>query len=124
MEMFERAARQKTRFAYKGQLSVEDLWDLDVKELDKIYKTLNAKLRVCKEDGLLEKKDEPSEELSLQVDIIRHIVGVKLAEADARAQEAARKEKEQKILAIMAEKQDESLRGKTAEELSAMLDSL
>ena len=39
--IFEVATRNKYRFPYRGQISVEDMWDLPVTELDKIFKTLN-----------------------------------------------------------------------------------
>ena len=58
MDIFEKATREKTRFAYKGFLSVEDLWDLPLMDLDRIFKSLNGKLRMTKEDSLLEIKDK------------------------------------------------------------------
>ena len=33
MELFEIATRKKYRFPYKGLISVEDLWDLSMREL-------------------------------------------------------------------------------------------
>ena len=123
-DIFEQASRSKIRFTYKGLLSVEDLWDLTVQELDKIFKGLNAKLNASKEESLLGPKTQADTDLELAVTIIRHIVEVRLAEIAARELEAARKDKKQKILSIMADKQDESLKSKTPEELAKMLDEL
>ena len=39
---FEIAIRNKYRFPYKGMITIEDLWDLSVTQLDGIFKTLNA----------------------------------------------------------------------------------
>ena len=122
--IFKLASRSKTRFAYKGSLSVEDLWDLSVQELDKIFRGLNAKLKVCKEESLLGPKGSENTELDLQIAIIRRIVEVKLAEATAREEEAARSAKRQKILGLLAEKQDGALAAKSEEELRKMLEEL
>ncbi|MCK9571257.1 hypothetical protein M0R72_20075 [Candidatus Pacearchaeota archaeon] len=125
--IFELASRGKTRkirFAYKGSLSVEDLWDLSVQELDRIFKGLNAKLKVCKEESLLGPKESENTELSLQVAIVRRIVEVKLAEAAAHEMEAEKKAKRQKILSILAEKQDQGLMGQSEEDLKKMLEGL
>ena len=122
--IFELASRMKLRFSYKGVLSVEDLWDLSVHELDRIFKVLNAKLKVCKEESLLGSKSSENTELDLQVAIVRYIVEVKLAEAAARKMEAEKIAKRQKILAILAEKQKGVLASKTEEELTKMLEDL
>ena len=37
--LFVMATRGKYRFPFKGQISVEDLWDLSVKNLDSIFKS-------------------------------------------------------------------------------------
>ena len=59
----EYATRKKLRFSYKGSISTEDLWDLSLEELDRIFKGLNAKVKQSQEESLLEKK-EKSEKLS------------------------------------------------------------
>ena len=122
--IFELASRMKTRFAYKGMLSVEDLWDLTVQELDRIFKALNAKLKVCKEESLLGVKSSENTELDLQIAIVRYIVEVKLAEDAVRKSEVEKAAKRQKILAILSEKQDGALASKTEEELTRMLENL
>lgn len=47
--VFERAAMNKYRFPYKGQISVEDLWDLSLPGLDSVFKHLN-KLKKANEE--------------------------------------------------------------------------
>lgn len=34
--IFEKATKEKYRFPFKGQVSVEDLWDLKLQDLDSI----------------------------------------------------------------------------------------
>lgn len=123
-EMFIKASREKMRFPYKGLATVEDLWDLSVTELDKIYKSLNAKAKQAQEESLLEVKTSEDEELTAQIDIIKYIVSVKLEEKKAAEMAKERKEQRQKIMSIMASKQDEALLGKSIEELEKMLDEL
>ena len=119
--MFEIATREKYRFPYKGQIGVEDLWDLSVGELDKIYKALNREAKQINEESLLAAKSKEDKVLDNK---IRHIVSVKLDEiANAKAAHE-RTEQKQKIMAILANKQDEELRGKSADELKAMLAEL
>lgn len=120
--MFEKASKVKLRFDYRGVCTVEDLWDLSVKELDSIYKTINAKLKQSQEDSLLNTKTKEDEILKLQVDILKHVVEVKLAEAREQAKE--RKIKKQKLTEILASKQDADLQGKSIDEIKKMIDEL
>lgn len=123
-EMFIKASREKMRFPYKGLATVEDLWDLSVTELDKIYKSLNAKTKQAQEESLLEVKTSEDETLTAQIEIIKYIVSVKLEEKKAAEMAKERKEQKQKIMSILASKQDEALQGKSIEELEKMLDEL
>lgn len=121
-EMFIKASRKKMRFPYKGQATVEDLWDLPVTELDKIYKLLNAEAKRAKEESLLESKSEEDEKLAVRIGIIKYIVEVKLEEKKAAELAKERKEQKQKIMQILASKQDEALKEKSVEELEKMLE--
>lgn len=123
-ETFIKASREKMRFPYKGLATVEDLWDLPVTELDKIYKSLNAKAKQAQEESLLEVKTSEDEELTAQIEIIKYIVSVKLEEKKVAEMEKERKKQKQKIMSILASKQDEALQGKSIEELEKMLDEL
>lgn len=123
-KMFETAVRNKMRFPFKGQISVEDLWDLDVNALDNIFKTLNGKVKVSQEESLLQTRSKESDELMLQIEIVKYIVSVKLAEAEARKNAEANRAKKQQILSILADKQENDLKNKTPEELQAMLAAL
>ena len=120
-EMFIKASRKKMRVPYKGQATVEDLWDLPVTELDKIYKVLNAEVKRAKEESLLESKSEEDEKLAVRIGIIKYIVEVKLEEKKAAELARERKEQKQKIMQILANKQDEALKEKSVEELEKML---
>jgi hypothetical protein len=123
-KMFELASRSKLRFSYRGLISTEDLWDLKLEALDEIYRLTNAELKEMSEDSLLEKKQTRAEALELQVMIVKHIFEVKAAEAEARKDARERRAKKERILEIIAKKQDEDLEGKTLDELKALAESM
>lgn len=123
-KMFEVAVRNKYRFPFKGMVSVEDLWDLSVKDLDSIFKVLNSQVKQAKEESLLNKKSEEDKVLDVKIDIIKYIVGVKQEEDSQRLLAKAKKEQKQKILSILADKQYEDLKNKSPEELQKMLAEL
>ena len=122
--MFEVATREKMRFPFKGMISVEDLWDLSVQNLDKVFKTLNSQRKEAQEESLLNTKSSEDERLETQIEIVKHIVSVKLEEQAARVKEAENKEKKQKIMALMAKKDDEEMENMSKEELQKLLDEL
>jgi uncharacterized membrane protein len=112
------------RFPFKGMVSVEDLWDLSVRDLDSIFKTLNAQAKKSQEESLLSSKTKEDETLSAQIEIVKHIVKTKLDEAESAKQSKELKEKKQKLMEMIAEKKDEALRNASVEELQAMLANL
>ena len=123
-KMFEVAVRNKFRFPFKGVISVEDLWDLSVQQLDGIFKTLKSQEKKAQEESLLDTRTPEDEALKTKIEIIRYIVTVKLDEAKQAERAKENHDQKQKILGILAEKQDADLRNKTPEELQAMLNQL
>lgn len=123
-KIFEYAVRNKIRFPFKGLISVEDLWDLSLTNLDLIYKTLNKQVKESKEESLLDIKATVDNELDVQIAIVKHIVTVKLTEQEARKKAAAKREQKQKIMAIIASKQDEALRNSSVEDLQKILEEM
>jgi polyphosphate kinase 2 (PPK2 family) len=122
--MFEYAIRNKLRFPFKGMISVEDLWDLSVENLDLVFKSLNSQLKQTKEESLLDTKTKEDEILDIKINIVKYIVKVKREEEAIRLQAKSQKQKEQKILSILAAKQEEDLQNKSVDELKAMLEGL
>ncbi|WP_099467827.1 hypothetical protein [Konateibacter massiliensis] len=123
-KMFILATRNKMRFPYKGMVSVEDLWDMSVSALDSVFKNLNSQKKQAEEESLLNTKSNADEELELQIEIVKYIVSVKLSEKETREKANIMREQKQKIMQIMATKQDEALQNASFDDLQKMLDEL
>lgn len=123
-ELFIMATKNKFRFPFKGMVSVEDLWDMNVRDLDSVFKALNAQAKQSKEESLLATKSKEDSILEAKIEVVKYIVTAKLAEAEAKRVRAEQKEKKNRIAEILADKQDEELRGKSVAELTAMLNSI
>ena len=123
-KIFEFATRNKVRFPFKGMISVEDLWDLSLTNLDSIYKTLNKQVKQSEEESLLSTKASVDTELEVQIAIVKHIVSVKLAEKEASERAHAKREQKQKIMSIIATKENEALQNSSIDDLKKMLDEL
>lgn len=123
--MYKEASREKLRFStQKGLLSVEQLWDLRLAPLATIVRNLKKELKKDNDDDLsfLDENSKPVDAiLELKFKIAKDIYLVKKGERDALASEAEKKAHNQKILELIAKKQEESLQGKSVEELEALL---
>jgi len=122
--LFEGAARAKYRFPFKGSITTEDLWDLSLQDLDRVFKTLNAEAKQTQEESLLKVKDEHSEILERKIEIVKHIVSVKQAEAEAVKDAANRKAQKQRIMEIIAKKEDDALANMSLDDLKKMVDGM
>lgn len=121
--IFEYAVRNKLRFPYKGTISTEDLWDLPVTELDKIFKVLNKKNKTNEEESLLSTSSVDMDTL-ISIDIIKYIVNYKLKKKEENEQAKKRSEDRQFIMDIVEKKRKQSLEDKTEEELLEMLKNM
>lgn len=122
--MFEYAARNKLRFPFKGQVSVEDLWDLTITQLDGIYKTLNAQRKAENEESLLSTKSPADKVLETKIAIIKHIVSVKQSEAETARKAKENRERKQYLMSILADQEEAELRSKSSDELMKMIKEL
>jgi hypothetical protein len=124
--MFEQATRQKLRFEFRGLISVEELWDLSLSNLNKIYKQEKAKLKEMTndEDSLLDVKSTESKQLELKIEIIKHVFNTLKAEKEKEELRKANSEKKQKILELIQNKKNKEFEEKSIEELEKELEEL
>ena len=122
--IFEMATRNKYRFPYKGMISVEDLWDLNQTQLDSIYKALNKEVKANQEDSLMFYQTQTDLDLQAKIEIVRHIYATKEQDAARRAAAAENAEKKRRILEILEQKQEDSLKNKSEDELLKMLNEI
>lgn len=121
-DLFVIATRKKYRFPYKGLISIEDLWDLSVEELDSIYKTLTREAKKNKEESLLAKKSEGEQDIDNMIELVRYIVSVKQQEAAERILAAQKRERNQEIMGIIKDKENQKLKESSIEDLYKMLE--
>lgn len=130
MSIFEQASRLKLRFdSTKGQLATEDLWGLPLvsdrsESLNSIAKRVNKELKAEGEEDFVGTKTAKSATLNLKLDIVKHIISVRLAENEAKHAKAATETKKALLEEILAKKKNEALEGKSIEELEAELKAL
>lgn len=124
VNLFEIATRDNYQFPFRGMINVIDLWTLSVQSLDNVFKTLNAEAKKSEEESLLSAKTKENEELSNKIEIVKHIVGVKLAEQAAREDAKKKKEMKQRLLEIKAKREDAALENMSDADLDKMLAEL
>lgn len=118
---FKQASRIGLRFnTTKGQLTVEQLWHLSLTELDTLAVRLEKECESAKSKSFLDVKKESDKETKLAFDIVLDILETKVAEKELALNAKKTKDFNQKIDNLIAEKQEEGLKGKSIEELEAM----
>ena len=131
MNIFEQATRRAIRFeSAKGDLSVEQLWDLPLQsrnqfDLDTVAKTVNRQLNAVTEESFVSIRENPAKEtLSHKLEIVKHIISVKLQEAEEARNRANKASEKEKLLRLLDEKQNDALRALTPEEIQERLKAL
>ena len=120
MELFKLAAKEKYRFPCRGNISVEDLFDLTTSQLDVVYKELKSQVKESS-DSLLKEVSTEDKELKNKIEIVKTIFEDKKTEAVQKEQVLAEKQRKERIKELIAQKKDQDLVDKSIEELEAML---
>lgn len=121
--LFEMATRSKLRFpSTKGELSVEDLWDLSDKDLDVVYKNLKDQEVKSSEESLLDDANVDPK-LTVAIGIVRYIFTTKRKEKLAEKERINKKQTQKKYIDALSKKQDEAIEKMSEAELRAMIDS-
>ena len=119
VEQLEKGLRQGLRFKItNGLVGIEDLYTMNVQSLDKIAVTLNRELRGSEDSFLESNKDES---LKLRFEIVKHILDLKLAEAETAKTAKADAARRQVLLAALERKQSAKIDEMSEEELKAAL---
>lgn len=121
--MYKKASKLKLRFkTEKGLLSVEQLWELSIYDLVNAIKI--AKKSINSEDtdlSFLEEIRKTDEKSELIFNILKDVYLTKKEELKSKQTERENKEFNEKILAIINEKQEGSLKEKSIAELETLL---
>ena len=121
--MYKTAAKQKLRIAtVKGALSVEQLWDLSLTEIDALAVSLEKEHQESGKKSFLTSRSEKDKTVKLKFDIVLDILNTKVDEAEVLQQKKARKERNQKILSLIEEKKDETSKSKSVKQLESLLE--
>lgn len=130
-DLFLQATRRKFRFpSNKGDLSVEQLWDLPLTsrngfDLDTVAKTVNTHLKAASEESFVVTSSNPAKTtLQEQLEVIKAIIAVKLDEAAKAKVRSDRAAERQRLLEILDQKEDDELKGLSREEIKKRLAEL
>ena len=111
--MFEKATKEKYRFiSAKGNLTVEDLWDLPLTHskalsLNGIAKVLNYEIKENGDESFVLEPTAVNDELETKFAIVKHIIKVRLAWKNALIITQDNKRKRDQILTLISEKKND-----------------
>ena len=122
--IYKKAIQHKLRFKHTGVITTEDLWSLSLKDLDALYKSINAELKAADEESLLETKSPETETLKLQIEILKDVVETKIEDRKAAEKRRADSQERKRILKALDDKAESKYDNMSEEELRAALDNL
>lgn len=127
--MFEIASQYKFRYPWKGMISTEDLWDLNMNQLDAVYQDLSKEMNAIQVgDSLLSATSvdvfNKKQDLTTKIELVKYIFKCKQQAAELKRMAAERSAKKQRIMDILAQKQENALQNMSEDELKKMLDEL
>lgn len=112
------------RFKYKGLINTEDLFDLEMKELDIIYQDLVSEKNDLTAKSLLDTNNEEIDWIQGKIDVVKGVFDYKKAQADAQAKAAKAKSMKDELNEVIAQKQKDQLADMSIDQLKEIRDSL
>jgi hypothetical protein len=129
--IFEKATQEKFRYpSTKGLLTTEQLWELPLTaksgfSLDDVAKAVNAELKAIATESFVATETNPAKAtLETKLEVVKHVIAIRLAEDQAAKAAAAKKLEKEKLLAVLGRKQDAVLENLTEAELLARINNL
>lgn len=102
-------------------MSTEQLWDLSLEELDSLAVSLEVEHKQSAKKSFLVKTTVKDKATKLKFDVVLDVLNTKISEEETAAEAMEIREHNKKIITLISEKQDESLRGKSIKELEKLL---
>lgn len=125
MNIFERATRLKLRFeSGKGLISIEELWQLSLEDLDAIAKKVNKKLKDEGEESFITTKTPRNTTLELELSVLKHIIKTKIDERDHAKLRAEKKTEAEFLKGLLLEKKTDQLKGLTPKQIENRIKQL
>lgn len=123
--MFKQASKMKLRFATsKGNLSVEDLWDLSLPVLDKLAVSYDEELAKSPRKSFITNDTPSNTELELKFNIVKEIITDKLKEKADRETAKNKAAEKARLTELLAKKQSEKLESLSEDEIKRRLAEL
>ena len=123
--MYKRALKIKLRFATpKGKLTVEDLFSLNLIELNDLAVGLDKKLSETPRKSFISDIEPNTAEDELRLNILKDIIVTKIAEKNATIEAKNKAAEKAQIAEILHRKKNQELENLSIEELEAKLKSL
>jgi len=122
MDIYKAASRKKLRFTSPyGVLTVEQLWDLDLKDLDALAVKLEQNVEKSSSKSFLTETTEDNKDAKLAFEVALDVLQTKVMYRDRAAAAAETRQKNQRIAELIQKKKDEELGDLSISELEALL---
>lgn len=128
-KLFEKATRKRYRFeSMQGSLTCEDLWSLPLLTkgtgacLNDIAIVLDRSISRSETKNFVNAEQIADQELIDKLEIVKHVIAYKKANALTAARALATRQRNQRILEIIARKEDDELSDKSLDELKALME--
>jgi hypothetical protein len=129
--LFAYATRNKLRFASaRGELTAEQLWDVPLRSkddfnLNAVAQAASKALKGAAEESFVETAKTPAHvRLETTLEVVKHVIDAKLSDEATAKRRADNKAKKEKLLTILAEKQDGKLSALSEKELQRQIAAL